>query len=84
MATVPQPFINAKFCTVCDEPARIFKLGQALYVLYDDDRIEPFEIDMAPFTVVLGDCDLAACQAMWDDLRGGAAWIATHRAQEVA
>jgi len=32
----------------------------------------------------LGDCQTAETQAMWDRIAGGMAWIATHRAQEVA
>jgi hypothetical protein len=33
---------------------------------------------------VLGDCQLADDQALMDRIAGGAAWIATHRLQEVA
>jgi len=49
-----------------------------------DDDVVPFEVEMAPFTCVLGECGLAATQAAMDKLHGGAAWIATHRLQEVA
>ena len=34
--------------------------------------------------VVLGQADLADTQALLDTMHGGAAWIATRRAQEVA
>ena len=37
-----------------------------------------------PELVLLGLVDVADDQALVDELRGGAAWIATHRAQEVA
>lgn len=84
MATVAQNTIKAKYATVYDEPARIAKVNGALYVIYDDGRIEDFEVEMAPFTVVLGDVTTAETQAMWDRINGGAAWICTHRAQEVA
>jgi hypothetical protein len=84
MATVTQPTIKAKYATVYDEPARIAKVNGALYVIYDDGRLEPFEVEMAPFTVVLGDCQMADVQAMWDRVSGGAAWICTHRAQGVS
>jgi hypothetical protein len=84
MQTIPQPTIKAKYATVYDEPARIAKVGEVLYVVYDDDRLEPFQIEMAPFTVVLGDVSLSETQAMWDRVNGGYAWIATHRSMEVA
>jgi hypothetical protein len=84
MQTVAQSPIKAKYATVCDEPARIVKVNGALYVIYDDGRIEDFEVEMAPFTVILADVALAETQAMWDRIAGGAAWIATHRLQEVA
>ena len=84
MATLPQPTIKAKYATVYDEPARIAKVNGGLYVIYDDGRLVDFEVEMAPFTVVLGDCQTAETQAMWDRIAGGMAWIATHRAQEVA
>jgi hypothetical protein len=84
MRTVTQPTIKAKFATVHDQAARIAKVNQALYVIYDDGRIEDFAIEMAPFTVVLGDCQTADVQAMWDRIAGGAAQIACSRLQEVA
>ena len=79
MQTVAQPTIKAKFATVYDAPARIATVNGALYVLYDDGRIESFAVEMAPFTVVLGDVATAETQAMWDRIGGGAAWICTHR-----
>ena len=72
MGTLPQPTIKAKYATVYDEPARIAKVNQVLYVIYDDGRIEDFSIEMAPFTVVLGDVAISELQAMWDR-----AWHAT-------
>jgi len=84
MQTVTQPPIKAKFATVYDAPARIAKVHGGLYVIYDDGRIEPFEVEMAPFTVVLGDCQTAELQAMWDRIAGGAAMISCTRRQEVA
>lgn len=82
MQTIPQPTIKAKYATVYDEPARIAKVGEALYVIYDDGRIEEFDIAMAPFTVVLGDVSLSEGQAMWDRIAGGAARICTTRQME--
>jgi hypothetical protein len=83
MQTVTQPRINAKYATVYDTPARIAKVNGALYVIYDDGRIEDFEVEMAPFTVVLGDVTTAETAAMWDRIAGGAARIACSRRREV-
>ena len=84
MATVTQSPIKAKYATVYDAPARIAKVNGALYVIYDDGRIEPFEVEMAPFTVVLGDVTMAETQAIMDRMHGGAAMICCTRRQEVA
>jgi hypothetical protein len=83
LVTVAQPRIQAKFCTVYDEPATIAKWGQALYVIYPDGRIEDFAIEMAPFVTVLGDCQTADVQAMWDRIAGGPAAVACGRQMEV-
>ncbi len=83
MATVAQTTIKAKYATVYDDPARIAKVNGALYVIYDDGRIVDFDVEMAPFTVVLGDCQTAELQAMWDRISGGAAMICCSRRQEV-
>ena len=84
MSKVPQPTIKAKYATVYDAPARIAKVNQVLYVLYDDGRIEDFTIEMASFTVVLGDVSVSEMQAMWDRIAGGPVGICLNRAQEVA
>jgi hypothetical protein len=81
-ATIPQPRIQAKYCTIYDESATIAKWGQALYVVYPDGRVEDFSIDMAPFTTVLGDVTTADVQAMLDRIAGGPAMICTTRAME--
>jgi hypothetical protein len=77
--TIPQPTLKAKYCTVYDEPCRIVKVPTGLIVVYDDGRIEDYELEMAPFVVVLGDCTTADVQAMWDRIAGGAAQIACTR-----
>jgi hypothetical protein len=84
MATIPQPTIQAKYATVYDAPARIAKVNQALYVLCDDGRIEDFDVEMAPFTVVLGDVAVSELQAMWDRVAGGPVNICLSRKMEVA
>jgi hypothetical protein len=83
MATIAQPTIKAKFATVYDVPARIAKVNDVLYVIYDDGRIEDFDVEMAPFTTILGDVATAETQAMWDRIAGGAAKVACSRGQEV-
>lgn len=83
MRTVAQPQVKAKYATVYDEAATIAKVNDVLYVVYED-RIERFEVEMAPFTVVLGDVAIAETQAMWDRINGGAAAIACSRQMEVA
>jgi hypothetical protein len=83
MATLPQPTIKAKFAIVCDEPARIAKVNGALYVIYDDGRIEDFEVEMAPWTTILGDVSISELQAMWDRIAGGPVGICTSRQMEV-
>jgi hypothetical protein len=84
LATVAQTPLKAKYARVYDEACTIAKVHDVLYVLYEDGRIEPFEVEMAPFTVVLGDVATSETQAMWDRVAGGAAMIACRRQQEVA
>jgi hypothetical protein len=81
MPTLPQPTIKAKYATVYDEAAMIAKVNDVLYVIYPDGRIEDFEVEMAPFVTILGDCQTADVQQMWDRVNGGAAWICTHRTE---
>jgi hypothetical protein len=83
MTKVAQPTIKAKYATVYDASCTIAKVGDGLYVLYPDGRIEDFAIEMAPFTVVLGDVQTSETQAMWDRVSGGAAQIACTRQMEV-
>ena len=83
MSTVAQTPIKAKYATVYDEPATIAKVGGRLYVVFED-RIEDFAVEMAPFTVLLGDCQLADDQQLQDRIAGGYASIACDRDMEVA
>jgi hypothetical protein len=84
MQTLPTatPNVKAYFAHVYDEPARLVQVDGRIYVVTDDD-VELFAVEMAPFTCALGEIGLAECQALQDRLHGGAAWIATHRSQEV-
>jgi hypothetical protein len=79
MSTVPQTPIKAKYATVGGEAATIAKVNGRLYVVFED-RIEDFTIEMAPFTVVLGDCQVADDQQLRDQIAGGYAQVACGRA----
>jgi hypothetical protein len=79
MQTVTQAPIKAKYATVYDEAATIAKVNGRLYVVFED-RIEPFEVEMAPFTVILGDVQTADDQQLRDRIAGGYAAIACGRA----
>jgi hypothetical protein len=86
MATVPQtaPVIQAKYAVIYDEACTIARVNDVLHVIYDDGRIEPFEVEMAPFTTVLGDVQTCELQAMWDRVHGGCAAICTSRTMQAA
>ena len=87
MFTVPQtqPVRKVFRATVYDEPGVLAKVdGQITFFRDGDGAIIDFEPEMAPWTTILGEIGLADTQALLDRLHGGAAWIATHRLQEVA
>jgi hypothetical protein len=77
-ATLAQPTIHSKYATVYDEACTIAQVHGVLWVIYDD-RIEPFTVEMSPWTTLLGDCHMSDEQAMWDSIAGGPAAICTHR-----
>ena len=81
MATVAEttPRIQGKYATVYDDAVTIVKVNGQLYVVYED-RIEDFAVEMAPFTVVLGDVEIADTQQMLDRIAGGYAAVACGRA----
>jgi len=85
MNTVPvaEPNVKAFYATVYDLPARLVKVNGIIYVVTDDD-VQPFEVEMAPFTCVLGEVGLADTQALMDRLHGNYAMIACNRQMEVA
>jgi len=84
MATVAQTqkINKAFYATVYDLPARLVKVDGVIYVVTDDD-VEPFEVEMAPFTCVLGEVGLADTQALLDTMHGNAPRICTMRQMEV-
>ena len=83
MQTVAQPTIKAKYAHLYDQAVTILKVPAGLFVLYEDSRIEPFEIEMAPFCTILGDVDLADGQHLEDLMNGGAVGVALRRDMEV-
>ena len=83
-STVAQPPIKAKYATVYDEPATIAKVNDVLYVIFEDSRIERFEVEMAPFTVVLGDCQTADDQAYGTGLPAVVPAVACSREEGVS
>jgi hypothetical protein len=67
MQTLPVPAKNVKafYATGYDAPVRIVKVDGVIYVVTDDD-VEPFEVEMAPFTCVLGEVGLSDTQALME------------------
>ena len=55
-----------------------------LYFLSDAGALAAIEPQHCPFLMPLEEIGVAETQALMDKMRGGAAFIATHRAQEVA
>jgi hypothetical protein len=76
--TVAQSPIRAKYASVWDMPATIAKVNGTLYVIFEDS-IEEFTPEMAPWTVILGDCQVADDQAARDRIAGGPAARACRR-----
>lgn len=87
MTTIAQPLTprkpSAYHATVYDEPGIVGKINGRLYFFADDGRILDYEVEMAPFTCVLGAVSIAETQAIEDRMAGGAVGIACTRRQEV-
>ena len=87
MQTLPVPAKNVKayFAFLDAIHGVLLKVGGTMYFLAtvsgDITEIEP---EHCPFLMPLGEVGLAETQALMDRLNGGTAWLATHRAQEVA
>jgi hypothetical protein len=69
---------KAFYATVYDLPARLVKVDDAIYVVTDDD-VQPFDVEMAPFTCVLGECGIAQTQQLLDRMHGSYPAIACKR-----
>jgi hypothetical protein len=74
---------KAFYATVYDRPARLVQVDGVIYVVTDDE-VEPFEVEMAPFTCVLGEIGLSDTQEIMDKVvHGGYAKIACRREEGV-
>jgi hypothetical protein len=84
MQTLLTPAKNVKafYAHVYDEPARLVHVDGRIYVVTNDD-VQPFEVEMAPFTCVLGEVGIADCQQLMDRLHGGCVGVCTSRQMEV-
>jgi hypothetical protein len=72
------------FAHLFDASGVLAKVDKALVFFGDDGDITTVEPDMVNDLVVLGEVGVSNTQALLDQLHGDAAWIATHRLQEVA
>jgi hypothetical protein len=90
MATLANSTASRKpakaFYAILDEThGALTKLDGTIY-FFDAvaGTITEIEPEHTPFLTVLGEIGLADTQKIMDEIHGGAAWIATHRAMEVA
>ena len=82
VATATQKINRAFRATVYDEPGTLVKVNGQIWFMTEDDVV-PFEVEMAPFTCVLGEIGLFETQAVIDKIHGGTAAIACNRQMEV-
>jgi hypothetical protein len=80
-ATVPQ---KTFYANLYDEAGTLARINNALVFFSDAGAMTTVEPADVNFLTVLGEVGIAEAQALADRRHGGAAWIATHRAQEVA
>jgi hypothetical protein len=83
MATVANPTAPRKAfrATLRDEAGVLAKVDGAILFFAEDGQVIEVEPEDCAWLCVLGEVGLAQTQALMDRLHGGAAWIATHRAQ---
>jgi hypothetical protein len=86
MRTLPvgDKTVKAYRATLRDEPGTLTKLHGEILFFHDTGEIVTVEPEDCVWLCVLGETALATVQALADARHGGAAWICTHRAQEVA
>jgi hypothetical protein len=86
MQTVAQTTAPSKAfrCTIYDEPGVLAQCGGQITFFRDSDSaIIDFEVEMAPFTCVLGEVGLSEAARVLDTMHGGPAAICTSRQMEV-
>ena len=86
MRTLPRGDQNIKafYAHLYEQSGVLTKVQGTIFFFGDDGAIVEYEPEMATFCTVLGECAVADTQKIMDRIHGGAAWICTHRAQEVA
>ena len=85
ITTTRKPAPKAFYATVYDVHGTLVKLDGIIYFMTSESGdIAEYEPEQAPWTCILGEIGLSETQPLMDTLHGGAAWIATHRAQEMA
>jgi hypothetical protein len=75
--------VKAFYAHLYDQSGVLGKVGGTIYFFGDDGSVTEYEPEMATFCTVLGETSSADTQQVMDRIHGGAAWICTHRAQEV-
>jgi len=76
--------INKVFrATLRDEPGTLTKLDGEILFFNDTGEIVSIEPEDCVWLCVLAEMGLSEGQKVLDTMHGGAAWIATHRLQEV-
>jgi hypothetical protein len=76
--------LKAYRATLRDEPGTLAKVDGEMLLFTDTGAIVSIEPEDCVWLCILGEIGLADTQALLDRMHGNAAWIATHRAQEVA
>ncbi len=79
-----KPAAKSFYATLYDAHGIMGKVDGVIYFFADDGTITEFSPEMSPWVCILAETGIADTQAILDRMHGGAAWIATHRAQEVA
>jgi regulation of enolase protein 1 (concanavalin A-like superfamily) len=80
MATVTEiPKVHNAFrATIYDQAGTLVIVDGQIWFMTDDEVV-PFEVEMAPFTCVLGEVGISETQTLMDRLHGGAAAVACSR-----
>ena len=85
-ATVPQtkPARKVFRATLRDEAGVLAKVDGEILFFTDAGEIIAVEPEDCVWLCVLGEIGISETQQLMDRMSGGAAWLATHRGQEVS